>query len=209
VIKTAHNYTYTLEVQLESSKSIREPDLDLARRLAAGDAEAIREVIGAYGQRMYVYALRLTGDPARAEDVLQESLVAAWRGAKRFRGSGSLIAWLLGIVHHRAMNSFKESQPVMDDRLYETDTDLAAGDPLPEEQTNLSEQQRLLRAGLAHLSPEHRAVLELVFYQGLSLQETAGVCGVPLGTVKSRLNYAKASLRGVLSRAGLSAEDLE
>jgi RNA polymerase sigma-70 factor (ECF subfamily) len=55
---------------------------------------------------------------------------------------------------------------------------------------------------------DHRAVLELVFYQGLSLQETAEVCGVPLGTVKSRLNYAKASLRGVLNRAGLSSEDV-
>ena len=78
-----------------------------------------------------------------------------------------------------------------------------------EEQTALSEQRELLRAGLRGLSPEHRAVLELVFYQGLSLQEAAEVCGVPLGTVKSRLNYAKASLRGILKRAGFSAEDFE
>jgi RNA polymerase sigma-70 factor (ECF subfamily) len=70
------------------------------------------------------------------------------------------------------------------------------------------EQSRLLRDGLQRLSLEHRTVLELVFYQGLSLDETARVCGCPVGTVKSRLSYAKNSLRGELSRAGLAAEDI-
>ena len=66
-----------------------------------------------------------------------------------------------------------------------------------------------MRAGLDGLSLEHRLALELVFYQGLSLNEVAEGCGCPVGTVKSRLNYAKASLRGVLSRAGRNAEDGE
>jgi RNA polymerase sigma-70 factor (ECF subfamily) len=197
-----------LEVRLERSKFIPHTDRELARRLAAGDAQAVNDLIAAYGQRMYAYALRLTGDSARAEDVVQESLLAAWHGAKRFRGSGSLIAWLLGIVHYRAMDSFKKAGPTMEDQLVEDNTVLAAGGPLLEDLTARSEQRRLLRAGLMRLSPEHRAVLELVFYQGLSLQETAEVCGVPLDTVKSRLNYAKASLRGILNRAGFAAEDL-
>jgi len=63
--------------------------------------------------------------------------------------------------------------------------------------------------GLSMGELEHRLALELIFYQGLSLQEAAEVCGCPVGTVKSRLNYAKASLRGALSRAGLMAEDVE
>ncbi len=71
-----------------------------------------------------------------------------------------------------------------------------------------SDQRRLLHDGLAALTPEHRAVLELVFYQGLSLEEAAGVLDCPLGTVKSRLNYAKAALRGILNRAGVTAEDM-
>ncbi len=63
-----------------------------------------------------------------------------------------------------------------------------------------SEQARWIRQGLNGLSLEHRAVLELVFYQGLSLAEVAQICDCPLGTVKSRLSYARQYLRSVLSR---------
>lgn len=209
MIDTAQKLTTTLEIRLEHTESISIDDRELVKRLADGDASAMRELIADYGQRMYAYALRLTGDPDKAEDVVQDSLVAAWQGAKRFRGSGRLIAWLLGIVHHRAMEGFKRWNRVVEQGLGEAAAELESGDPPPEEQTALSEQRRLIRAGLRHLSPEHRAVLELVFYQELSLQEAAQVCGVPLGTVKSRLNYAKASLRGILNRAGFSGEDFE
>jgi RNA polymerase sigma-70 factor (ECF subfamily) len=71
---------------------------------------------------------------------------------------------------------------------------------LPEEQAQAEEMKRWVRKGLQDLSTEHRAVLELVFYQGLTLNEVAEVCQCPLGTVKSRLNYARTHLRGVLSR---------
>lgn len=194
---------------MQHSESLYAGDRELIMRLAEGDTPAMGELIAIYGQRMYAYALRLTGDPTQAEDVVQDSLVAAWQGAKRFRGSGRLIAWLLGIVHHRAMEGFKKSSRAIESGLGEAAAELATDDPPLEEQTALSEQRHLLRAGLRGLSPEHRAVLELVFYQGLSLQEAADVCGVPLGTVKSRLNYAKTSLRGILNRAGFSAEDFE
>jgi RNA polymerase sigma-70 factor (ECF subfamily) len=64
-----------------------------------------------------------------------------------------------------------------------------------------------VREALRHLSPEHREVLELVFYQGLSQKEIAQVCKCPLGTVKSRLNYARQQLRGILTRDGLDTKD--
>ena len=70
------------------------------------------------------------------------------------------------------------------------------------------ERRKTLRAGLERLSLEHRTVLELVFYQGMTLKETAKVCQVPVGTVKSRLNYAKAALKGAVSRQGVALEDL-
>jgi RNA polymerase sigma-70 factor (ECF subfamily) len=209
VIEAAQRRTTTLEIRLEHTESIPTGDRELVKRLVEGDARAMHELIALYGQRMYAYALRLTGDPVKAEDVVQDSLVAAWQGATHFHGSGRLIAWLLGIVHHRAMESFKGLNRAIEQELGEAAAELESGDPPLEEQTALSEQRRMLRAGLKRLSPEHCAVLELVFYQGLSLQEAAEVCNVPLGTVKSRLNYAKASLRGILNRAGLSAEDFE
>ena len=69
-----------------------------------------------------------------------------------------------------------------------------------EEHVRVKEQSQWVRRGLQSLSAEHRAVLELVFYQGLSLSEVAEVCDCPVGTVKSRLSYARKHLRGILSR---------
>ncbi len=177
-----------------------DPDLALARRLAAGDEAALRELYAAYGQRLYAYALRLTDDPAQADDVVQDALVAVWKSAHAFRGEGRLLAWLLGIVHHTALKALRRRSAPITEHMEET---LAAASPSPEQQAERQDQSARLRAALRSLSPEHRAVLELVFYQGLSLEEAAQVCRVPLGTVKSRLSYARNHLRGVLTRQGL------
>ena len=175
-------------------------DHSLVRRMAAGDEAAMHELYAVYGQRLCAYARRLTSDPAQADDVVQDALVAAWKSASRFRGEGRLIAWLLGIVHHLALKSLRHrSQPLTD----EIEASLAAGSPSPEQQFESAEQAARLRACLQTLSPEHRSVLELVFYQGLSLEEAAQVCRVPLGTVKSRLSYARRQLRGILSCQGM------
>jgi len=191
----------TLQVQrivqgAKHNMTSQEQDLDLIHRMGAGDENAARELYAAYGQRLYTYALRITNDPATAEDVTQDTLVTAWRTANKFRGEGRLIAWLLGIVHHSAMKALRHaSQPL--DAIEETIPESHAS---PEEQAQTGEMKHWIRQGLQSLSAEHRAVLELVFYQGLSLNEVAEVCGCPLGTVKSRLSYARQHLRGVLSR---------
>jgi RNA polymerase sigma-70 factor (ECF subfamily) len=171
-------------------------DLDLLRRMQAGDDDAVRELYARHGQRLYAYALRLTNDPATAEDVTQSTLVTAWHTAHKFRGEGRLIAWLLGIVHHTAMKTIRNAPQFLD----ETEETIPETMPSPEEQAQIGETKHWVRQGLQSLSPEHRAVLELVFYQGLPLNEAAEVLNCPLGTVKSRLSYARQHLRGVLSR---------
>ena len=172
-------------------------EFELVHRIANKDEDALRRVYEVYGQRLYAYALRLTNDHAQAEDVVQDALVAIWHSAKKFRGEGRLLAWLLGIVHHTAMKSLRHrSNPITD----KMETNLPATGLLPEEQVQASERSIWIRQGLQQLSPEHRAVLELVFYQGLNLKETAQICSCPVGTVKSRLSYARQQLRGVLSR---------
>src|SRR5512142_966475 len=98
---------------IKHSMAAQKQDLDLIRRMASGDENAMRELYATYGQRLYAYALRLTNDHAIAEDVTQETLVIAWRTASSFRGEGRLIAWLLGIVHHSALKSLRHvSQPL-------------------------------------------------------------------------------------------------
>jgi len=157
----------------------------------------VRDLYAQYGQRLYAYALRLTNDPATAEDVTQNTLVTAWRTARNFRGEGRLIAWLLGIVHHTAMKSLRGGANYLDDVAEET---ISEDQPSPEEQAQVRDERRWVRQGIQSLSPEHRAVLDLIFYQGLSLNEAAQVLNIPVGTVKSRLSYARDHLRGVLAR---------
>ncbi|HNT55901.1 MAG TPA: sigma-70 family RNA polymerase sigma factor [Anaerolineaceae bacterium] len=175
-------------------------DLALVQRLVAGEDAAMHELYAAYGQRLYAYALRLVNDPSQAEDVVQDALVVVWKSARKFRGDGRLLAWLLGITHHLAIKSLRHRSRLLTDEMEET---LETRQPSPEQQAERSEQSERLQTSLRMLSLEHRAVLELVFYQGLSLDEVAQICHVPLGTVKSRLSYARRSLRGALTREGL------
>jgi RNA polymerase sigma-70 factor (ECF subfamily) len=181
----------------EAGMTASTQDSDLVRRMASGDESAVSELYALYGQRLYSFALRLTNDPDCAQDVTQESLVIAWRSAGRFRGEGRLIAWLLGIVHHTAMKSLRHGARPLE----ALEDALADRKPSPEDQVQDADMKRWVRQGLQDLSPEHRAVLELVFYQGLDLGEVSKVMGCPLGTVKSRLSYARKHLRGVLSRS--------
>jgi RNA polymerase sigma-70 factor, ECF subfamily len=74
---------------------IIDPDLEITRQIAAGDEDALRKMYATYGQRMYVYALRLTRDPSLAEEAVQESLVVVWKSAGNFRGQSRLITWLM------------------------------------------------------------------------------------------------------------------
>jgi len=172
-------------------------DLYLIRRIAQEDEAALRELYGRYGQRIYAYALRLTNLPQKAEDVVQDTLIVVWQSASRFRGEGRVLAWLLGIIHHTAMKSLRHSHQSITEEMEETlPTPLIS----PEERIQEKEEIQLLRRGLESLSAEHRAVLELVFYQGLNLKEVAEVCNCPVGTVKSRLSYARKHLRGTLRR---------
>jgi len=183
----------------ETQATMTQPvdDLDLIRRMQAGDDDAVRDLYAQYGQRLYAYALRLTDDPATAEDVTQNTLVTAWRTARTFRAEGRLIAWLLGIVHHTAMKSLRNRTNYLGDVAEET---IREDQPSPEEQAQVKDERRWVRQGMQSLSPEHRAVLELIFYQELSLNEVAQVLNIPVGTVKSRLSYARTHLRGVLAR---------
>jgi RNA polymerase sigma-70 factor (ECF subfamily) len=160
----------------------------------------LRELYALYGQRLYAFALRLSAHRAEAEDLVQEMLLAVWRGAGRFRGDGRVLTWLLGIIHHTAIKAMRHRSVPISDEMEET---LPSPTGSPEVQTQAGQQAQWVRRGLQSLSPEHRAVLELIFYQGLSLEEVAEVCRCPLGTVKSRLSYARQHLRGILSRQNM------
>ena len=198
--------TVSMEALEKNSQTTHAHDFTLVRQIASGNENALRALYAVYGQRLYAHALRLTRNPLTAEDAVQETLVAVWRDARRFRGDGRVIAWLLSIVHHKALNLIRGHSPIFEDA---DEIDVPADAPPLDEQLASCERAELIQTALERLSLKHRIVLDLVFYQGLSLNEAAQVCSCPVGTVKSRLNYAKSSLYRILSQQGLSAEENE
>lgn len=178
-------------------------DLALIGRIARHDEEALNILFDRHADKLLGFALRIVGNPALAEDILQESLLAIWQGANRFRSEGSVLAWMFGIVHHKAMRVLR-TRPTL--ALEENLQDPVKLEEQIDDRLSTQIRKRQLREGFQTLSSEHQTVLELVFFQEMSLREVAKICDIPLGTVKSRLKYAKDALRGAIHRQKSTSE---
>jgi RNA polymerase sigma-70 factor (ECF subfamily) len=179
-------------------------DRQIMQRITDRDNESLRELYSLYGRKMYAYAFSLLQDPDLADEVVQDCLVVAWQKASDYRGQGRLIAWLLGIIHHKSISLLRRSSPIP---LDEIPDDPASPDLTPPQEAESREKTQLIQQVLQKLSPDHQMVIQLVFFQHLTLSETSKVIRCPVGTVKSRLAYAKQMLKGALTRAGFQPED--
>jgi RNA polymerase sigma-70 factor (ECF subfamily) len=174
-------------------------DVELVRRMAAGDETALTDLYGRYAARVLGFLAAMASDRADAEEVLQDTFVAAWQAARRFRGESQVRTWLLGIARHRMRDRRRRrglgSAPseALDDR-----RDPAAG---PEEVALARVGAAELAGFIGRLSLHQKSILSLAFVQELSYQEMADVLGISIGTVKSRLNNAKHALATLLTRA--------
>ncbi|MBE3599753.1 MAG: hypothetical protein IMX02_13570 [Limnochordaceae bacterium] len=112
-----------MEVQAAVPRELTtDPDVEIVRRMAAGEQEALLQLHRRYRRRVLGYIVKLVRDPALAEEVLQDVWLAAWQGAGRFRGASRVSTWLLGIAHHRSLNAFRQAdrrrlEPVAPERL--------------------------------------------------------------------------------------------
>ncbi len=170
----------------------RAADLDLARAAALGDRNAFEEIVARHGRSLTRYALRAVPDPGEAEDLVQETLVAAWQSLDRFDGRSALRTWLFGILVHKVAGARRRrtALPVEDERL---DRHLpAAGDP--HEQAADAELRHALHAALRALPERQRAVWVLVEVEGLSQPEAAEVLRTTPDAVRGQLFRARRAL---------------
>ncbi|PXY23880.1 MULTISPECIES: sigma-70 family RNA polymerase sigma factor [Prauserella] len=149
---------------------------------------------------LWSYALRLTsGDRGRAEDVVQETLLRAWRHPTVLdQSQRSARAWLFTVARRIAIDDWRSA----------TSRSEVATDPVPEfpvpDDTERAVQGWLVADALGELSPRHREVLLLCFFQGMSVADAAAQLGIAEGTVKSRTHYALRALRLVLEEKGVT-----
>ncbi|WP_202865805.1 sigma-70 family RNA polymerase sigma factor [Kribbella turkmenica] len=159
-------------------------------------AEALVRVLYAeHGRSLLAYATRLTGDRAAAEDVVQETLVRAWKHADDLtEGKGSVRGWLLTV----ARNIVTDRARARAARPTEV-ADVEERTPVEGDHSESVVNTMVVLDALDQVSAEHREVLVQLYYRGRSVAEAAKELGVPPGTVKSRSYYALRALRAVMS----------
>lgn len=165
------------------------------------EAALLRALHEEHGGALYAYAQRLChGDRQRAEDLVQETMLRAWRHpASMDPANGSVRAWLFTTARHLAIDAWRRRNV----RVAEVVTDQLP-EPLPEvDEAERAVESWTIAEALNQLSPAHREVLQECFYRGRSVAEAAARLGIPPGTVKSRTHYALRALRVVLEEAGV------
>ncbi|GAA1557270.1 sigma-70 family RNA polymerase sigma factor [Kribbella hippodromi] len=160
------------------------------------DAETlVRTLYAEHGRSLLAYAVRLTGDRAAAEDVVQETLLRAWKHAADLSsGTGSIRGWLLTV----ARNIVTDRARARASRPAEV-ADVADKPPVAGDHSESVVNTMVVMEALDKLSPEHREVLVELYYRGRTVVEAAKELGVPPGTVKSRSYYALRALRAVMA----------
>ncbi|HUJ62268.1 MAG TPA: sigma-70 family RNA polymerase sigma factor [Kofleriaceae bacterium] len=171
-----------------------EPDAALIAAARTGDRRAIDELLARYQERIYRFGLRMCGDEESAREVLQETMLAAFRNLPGFRGEASLSTWLYQIARSFCIKQRRGARPTSS-----LDADLPDRTPLPDRQVEARQVGQALAAAIGELPPEQREVLVLRDVEGLSAQEAADVVGIEVGALKSRLHRARIALRGKLA----------
>lgn len=173
---------------------------NIIARARRGDADAFEQLVVAYREQVFRLALRMCGSEADADEVAQEAFLSAWKALPNFRGESQFSTWLYQLTTHAAIDLMRrEKRQIAADDI----TEVSAADPAPspQQQAEQSEQREIVRDAILQLAPEQREVVVLRFMEELSYEEIGAVLKLPSGTVKSRLNRAKAQLKEILSKS--------
>jgi len=183
-------------------------ELDLVKRCQAGETEAFDELVSRYRTRIFAMIYNMVHNEQDAWDLAQDSFVKAWKSIKRFRGRSSFYTWLYRIVMNVTIDWLRKKQVKgagveFDDAIQLTDINPASktlpkADPLPYERMERTEVRARIDNAIVQLSPEHRAVILMKETEGMQYHEIAESLGCSIGTVMSRLFYARKKLQSLL-----------
>ena len=178
----------------------------LIQKAQAGDPYAFEELIESHQKQIFSIAYRIAGNPEDASDMTQEVLVKVFKNLKHFQGNSKFSTWLYRVATNTCLDEQKKARRhtsySLDAELTTEDgslaTDLADSGPTPEESYEKKTLQKAVNDGIAKLNDEHKKVLILRDIQGFSYEEIAAILNCSDGTVKSRINRARANLKKIL-----------
>jgi RNA polymerase sigma-70 factor (ECF subfamily) len=167
-------------------------DRALLAAVADGDSGALRQLYDRHAPWLSVRLMRRCNNRELVADVLQDTFVAAWKGAGRFRGDGDVAAWLWGIGIRRLISQLRGRATSAEVLLADVES---GAEPAAEDRVLLGVEYGDVGVALSRLSPEFRAVIQATVLDGLTTKEAARLLGIPEGTVKTRAMRARAQLR--------------
>ena len=183
-------------------------ETDLVKRCQAGDTEAFDQLVTRYRTRIFGMIYNMVHNEQDAWDLAQDSFVKAWKSMKRFRGRSSFYTWIYRIVMNVTIDWLRKKQvkgmrAEFDDAIQAKQIDPASrtapkADALPYEIMQRSETRTRIDNAIAQLSPEHRAVILMKEIEEMQYHEIAETLGCSIGTVMSRLFYARKKLQNLL-----------
>src|SRR2546427_4692071 len=183
------------------------PETELVKRARDGDLESYDELVKRYQERIYATVYHMTSNHEDANDLAQEAFIKAYHALKSFKGGSSFYTWVYRIAVNKTINFLKQRKNrallSLDDLDFnaEHDPDLVAliSDKTPRRDVSLAELQEKLNTAMQKLSEPHRLVVTLHDVQGASHEEIAKIMNCNIGTVRSRLFYARQQLQAYLS----------
>jgi RNA polymerase sigma-70 factor (ECF subfamily) len=180
----------------------RHDDALLARRIRAGDSDALGELYDRYASVALATALRVVADRQMAEDLVHDSFVAVWQKIDRFDATrGNLRSWLLTIVRNRGIDRLRAARPSMEVGLADEMSLLRSGPNPTADDALRSLSGAQVREAITRLPEEQRRAIELAYFEGRTYREIAALTGVPQGTANGRLRLALGKLRETLRGA--------
>jgi RNA polymerase sigma-70 factor (ECF subfamily) len=195
-------YTETTPAQPDVS------ELDLVKRCQEGDSEAFDQLVTRYRTRVFGMIYNMVHNEQDAWDLAQDSFVKAWKSIKRFRGQSSFYTWIYRIVMNVTIDWVRKKQvkgtgAEFDDSIQLKEVDPASktmpkADALPYERMQQGEIRTQIDKAIAQLSPEHRAVILMKEIEDMQYHEIAEALECSIGTVMSRLFYARKKLQSLL-----------
>ena len=174
----------------------------LLQAIAAGDDRALERLFARAQTRVLRFLARMVKNQAIAEELLNEVFLSVWQNAHRYEGRSEVMTWILSIAHNKAISALRKRTEVLGlpDNAAQH---LVAEDDTPEVTAQKQDKSAKMKACIAELSPEHRTILDLAYYQDQSVAEVAEILGIPENTVKTRMFYARKKLSELLEARGI------